>query len=66
LIVTIVTTAQLRARDYQNTRERLYCFDGFAVGDPKYRIKIRVTCSAAVFQTYESGVTAEVRATGPV
>ena len=34
-----------RARDYLNTRERLYCFDGFAGWDPKYRIKIRVICS---------------------
>ena len=34
-----------RARDYLNTRERLYCFDGFAGADPKYRIKIRVICS---------------------
>jgi phosphoenolpyruvate carboxykinase (ATP) len=34
-----------RARDYLNTRERLYCFDGFAGSDPKYRIKIRVICS---------------------
>src|SRR5215467_3402984 len=34
-----------RARDYLNTRERLYCFDGFAGWDPKYRLKIRVICS---------------------
>jgi phosphoenolpyruvate carboxykinase (ATP) len=34
-----------RARDYLNTRERLYVFDGFAGWDPKYRIKIRVICS---------------------
>ncbi len=34
-----------RARDYLNTRERLYCFDGFAGWDPSYRIKIRVICS---------------------
>src|SRR5512139_3397192 len=34
-----------RAIDYLNTRERLYCFDGFAGWDPKYRIKIRVICS---------------------
>src|SRR4030095_16410647 len=31
-----------RALDYLNTRERLYCFDGFAGWDPKYRIKVRV------------------------
>lgn len=34
-----------RARDYLNTRERLYCFDGFAGWDPKYRVKVRVICS---------------------
>lgn len=34
-----------RAIDYLNTRERLYCFDGFAGWDPKYRIKVRVVCS---------------------
>ena len=34
-----------RGRDYLNTRERLYCFDGFAGWDPKYRIKVRVICS---------------------
>src|SRR4029450_6293438 len=34
-----------RARDYFNTRDRLYCFDGFAGWDPKYRIKVRVICS---------------------
>jgi len=34
-----------RAIDYLNTRTRLYCFDGFAGWDPKYRIKVRVICS---------------------
>ncbi len=34
-----------RAIDYLNTRERLYCFDGFAGWDPNYRIKVRVICS---------------------
>ena len=34
-----------RARDFLNICERLYCFDGFAGSDPKYRIKIRVICS---------------------
>ncbi|MBX7245662.1 MAG: phosphoenolpyruvate carboxykinase (ATP) [Candidatus Sumerlaeaceae bacterium] len=34
-----------RARDYLNTRDRIYCFDGFAGWDPKYRIKVRVLCS---------------------
>ena len=33
------------ARDYLNTRDRLYCLDGFAGWDPKYRVKIRVLCS---------------------
>jgi phosphoenolpyruvate carboxykinase (ATP) len=33
-----------RAHDYLNTRERLYCFDGFAGWDMKYRVKIRVIC----------------------
>jgi phosphoenolpyruvate carboxykinase (ATP) len=34
-----------RAHDYLNTRDRLYCFDGFAGWDPKYRIKVRVICT---------------------
>jgi len=34
-----------RAHDYLNTCDRLYCFDGFAGWDPKYRIKVRVICS---------------------
>jgi phosphoenolpyruvate carboxykinase (ATP) len=34
-----------RARDYLNTRARLYCFDGFAGWDPKYRMRVRVICS---------------------
>jgi phosphoenolpyruvate carboxykinase (ATP) len=34
-----------RAIDYLNTRDRLYCFDGFAGWDPAYRIKVRVICS---------------------
>jgi phosphoenolpyruvate carboxykinase (ATP) len=34
-----------RALDYLNTRDRLYCFDGFAGWDTKYRIKVRVICS---------------------
>jgi len=33
-----------RAQDYLNICERLYCFDGFAGWDPKYRIKVRVIC----------------------
>jgi phosphoenolpyruvate carboxykinase (ATP) len=34
-----------RAVDYLNTRDRLYCFDGFAGWDPNYRLKVRVICS---------------------
>jgi len=34
-----------RALDYLNLQKRLYCFDGFAGWDPKYRIKVRVICS---------------------
>jgi phosphoenolpyruvate carboxykinase (ATP) len=39
------TVNRQRAIDYLNTCERLYCFDGFAGWDPKYRIKVRVICS---------------------
>jgi phosphoenolpyruvate carboxykinase (ATP) len=34
-----------RARDYLNTKKRLYCFDGFAGWDPAHRLKVRVICS---------------------
>src|SRR5437660_5235539 len=34
-----------RAVDYLNTRERLYCFDGFAGWYAEYRLKVRVVCS---------------------
>ena len=34
-----------RAIDYLNTRERIYCTDGYAGWDPKYRIKVRVIAS---------------------
>jgi phosphoenolpyruvate carboxykinase (ATP) len=34
-----------RAIDYLNTRERLYCVDGFAGWDPATRIKVRVICA---------------------
>jgi len=34
-----------RARDYLNTRDRLYCIDGFAGWDPNSRLKVRVICS---------------------
>lgn len=36
-----------RAVDYLNTKERLFCIDGFAGWDPKYRLKIRVICARA-------------------
>lgn len=34
-----------RAKDYLNTRTKLYVVDAFAGWDPKYRLKIRVICS---------------------
>jgi phosphoenolpyruvate carboxykinase (ATP) len=34
-----------RAKDYLNTRNRLYCVDGFAGWDPEHRVKIRVICA---------------------
>ena len=36
-----------RARDYLNTRSRLYVVDGYAGWDPEYRIKVRVICERA-------------------
>ena len=33
-----------RAKDYLNTRDRLYCVDGFAGWDPEHRVKVRVVC----------------------
>ena len=36
-----------RARDYLNTRRKLYICDGFAGWDPRYRLKIRVICCNA-------------------
>lgn len=36
-----------RARDYLNTRSRLFVTDGFAGWDPRYRLRIRVICSSA-------------------
>jgi phosphoenolpyruvate carboxykinase (ATP) len=36
-----------RAIDYLNTREFLYCFDGFAGWDPDHRLKVRVICERA-------------------
>ena len=34
-----------RAKDYLNTRVRIYCFDGFAGWDPEHQVKVRVICS---------------------
>ncbi|MDX1947247.1 MAG: phosphoenolpyruvate carboxykinase (ATP) [Pirellulaceae bacterium] len=34
-----------RAQDFLNTREVLYCVDGFAGWDPVHRLKVRVICS---------------------
>ncbi len=34
-----------RAKDYLNTRDTLYCVDGFAGWDPAHRIKVRVICA---------------------
>lgn len=34
-----------RAIDYLNTRDRLYCVDGYAGWDPQYRLKVRVICA---------------------
>ncbi|HTJ81867.1 MAG TPA: phosphoenolpyruvate carboxykinase (ATP) [Polyangiaceae bacterium] len=43
----IFLTNRERAIDYLNTRDHLYCIDGFAGWDPKHRIKIRVICARA-------------------
>jgi phosphoenolpyruvate carboxykinase (ATP) len=34
-----------RAKDFLNTRNRLYCLDGYAGWDPEHRAKIRVICA---------------------
>jgi phosphoenolpyruvate carboxykinase (ATP) len=34
-----------RAKDYLNTKKKLYCIDAFAGWDPKNRVKVRVICS---------------------
>ncbi len=34
-----------RAKDFLNTRDRLYCFDGFAGWDTDHRVKVRVVCA---------------------
>jgi phosphoenolpyruvate carboxykinase (ATP) len=36
-----------RAIDYLNTRDFLYCVDGYAGWDPQYRIKVRIVCARA-------------------
>jgi phosphoenolpyruvate carboxykinase (ATP) len=36
-----------RAVDYLNTKPHLFCVDGFAGWDPKYRIKVRIICARA-------------------
>ncbi len=36
-----------RALDYLNTRDQLFCIDGFAGWDPKYQIKVRIICARA-------------------
>ena len=41
----VFLTNRERAIDYLNTRSRLYCVDGFAGWDPKYRVKVRVICA---------------------
>jgi phosphoenolpyruvate carboxykinase (ATP) len=33
-----------RAKDYLNTKKKLYCVDAFAGWDPKNRVKVRVIC----------------------
>ncbi len=43
----IFLTNRERCIDYLNTREFLYCIDGFAGWDPEHRIKIRVICARA-------------------
>jgi phosphoenolpyruvate carboxykinase (ATP) len=34
-----------RAKDYLNTKKKLYCIDAFAGWDPQSRVKVRVICS---------------------
>ena len=36
-----------RARDYLNTHDRIYVFDGYAGWDPNYRLKVRVISNRA-------------------
>ena len=50
-------TVRQRALDYLSVCARIYCFDGFAGWEPKYRIKVRVICSRpyhALFIAYDA------------
>ena len=38
-------TNRQRAIDYLNTRQQVYCLDGFAGWDPQRRLKVRVICA---------------------
>jgi phosphoenolpyruvate carboxykinase (ATP) len=42
---TVFAINRERAIDYLNTRNQLYCFDGYAGWDPAHQIKVRVVCS---------------------
>ncbi len=43
----VFTINRERAVDYLNTRQRLFCVDGFAGWDPKHRLKVRIICERA-------------------
>jgi len=43
----VFLTNRERGVDYLNTRDHLYCIDGYAGWDQKYRIKVRVICARA-------------------
>ena len=43
----VFTINRERAVDYLNTREQLFCVDGFAGWDPKHRIRVRIICERA-------------------
>lgn len=45
-----------RARDYMNTKARLFVTDGFAGWDSRYRIKIRVICCSAYHALFMSNM----------
>ncbi len=38
---------RMRAADYLNTLDQVFCIDGFAGWDARYRIKVRVICARA-------------------